>query len=261
MFHVVHLTKAISYGGTANGIVNLCNGLDPSYIRTSVITLSPSGGFEQQLRQDRVTLHRLLVGNRPDRWMALRLAGLLVGLKPDILHSHGWSTLCDGLVAGKWVRIPVHVHGEHGTLEKRYLRRWVQRRLWSWADRVLAVSESLRGSMATTIGFEPAKIRVIPNGVDTVRFRPNPHARARVRAEMMVSDEDFVVGSVGRLHPIKGQSIRLCINASGLHRQSRLVGLRHEISRRPIASPDGVYVSSPRILVTGQVRNLQAPVV
>lgn len=204
MIRLVHVTYAASYGGTANGIVNLCNGLDPSRFRASIITFTPNGGFEQTLASDRVTLYRLLPSRGNDPSLILRLARLLRAVRPDVLHTHAWGTLCEGLTAGKLAGIPMHVHGEHGTLETRRLHRWVQRRVWGWLDQVVAVSEILRGSMANVIGYDPARIRVIPNGVDTEKFRSDPIGRARVRREMMVSDEDFVVGAVGRLHAIKG---------------------------------------------------------
>jgi glycosyltransferase involved in cell wall biosynthesis len=44
---------------------------------------------------------------------------------------------------------------------------------------------------------------VIPNGIDTQRFRPDPEARRRVRSEWGIQDHEQVIGIVGWLRPMK----------------------------------------------------------
>jgi len=52
-------------------------------------------------------------------------------------------------------------------------------------------------------GFPREKTLVIPNGVDTEKFRPEQEARGRLRSEWGVTERDHVVGIVGRLSPVK----------------------------------------------------------
>lgn len=52
-------------------------------------------------------------------------------------------------------------------------------------------------------------IKVIRNGIDTVRFRPDMNSRRRLRAEFGWSDELKVIISVGRLHKQKGLAYAL----------------------------------------------------
>jgi len=68
------------------------------------------------------------------------------------------------------------------------------------ADGLIAVSQSCAEESA---GF-PGPVRVIPNGVDTAEFRPMPAERQRLRAELEFTDDDVVLGFVGRLHTTKG---------------------------------------------------------
>jgi starch synthase len=51
----------------------------------------------------------------------------------------------------------------------RYFR---ERALWSRADRILAVSGSVKSDLESTYGIEPGKVDVVFNGVDTSVFRP-----------------------------------------------------------------------------------------
>ncbi|MEM2002108.1 MAG: glycosyltransferase, partial [Candidatus Methanomethylicaceae archaeon] len=59
----------------------------------------------------------------------------------------------------------------------------------------------------------PHKLRYIPNGVDTERFRPNPELRRRLREEMELG-RAFVWLAVGRFNPQKDYSTMLRAFAS-----------------------------------------------
>jgi len=51
----------------------------------------------------------------------------------------------------------------------------------------------------------PDKLFMIPGGVDTARFAPDPAGRAVVRRKYGFADDDMVVGLLGRLDTVKGQ--------------------------------------------------------
>lgn len=54
-------------------------------------------------------------------------------------------------------------------------------------------------------GFDDRHGRVLPNGVDVDEYRPDPERRRRVRAELAIPDDAFVIGHVARFHAMKGQ--------------------------------------------------------
>jgi len=53
------------------------------------------------------------------------------------------------------------------------------------------------------LGTSASRLEVLPNGVDVQRFRPDPSARNEVRSRLGIAPETVVVGSLGRLDPIK----------------------------------------------------------
>ncbi len=79
---------------------------------------------------------------------------------------------------------------------------WLEARFARFAD--LVISNSSSGvDYAVDQGFPKAIMRMVPNGVDTDRYRPDPVARTRIRAEWGMADGDRLVGLIGRLDPQK----------------------------------------------------------
>lgn len=70
------------------------------------------------------------------------------------------------------------------------------------ADRVVCNGRVVREAL---IGARPisAPVSVIPNGVDVEHFCPRPTARAEARAALGLADEEFVLGTVGNVRPVK----------------------------------------------------------
>jgi len=102
------------------------------------------------------------------------------------------------------------IHSEHGidwdTTDKEPWRRLLCRRLaFQLADRVLSVSHFLRDLHARRTAFPARKIEVIHNGVDSHRFAPDSAARVRVRRELGLAGDEFCIGCVGNLIPVKDQ--------------------------------------------------------
>ena len=68
------------------------------------------------------------------------------------------------------------------------------------AARIIAVSHGIADSLRAQ-GVEPARIRVVPNGIDPTQPLPDP---AACRARLGVSADTVVIGTVCSLLPRKG---------------------------------------------------------
>lgn len=135
-----------------------------------------------------VRVHRVA---SPYTLNAMRATRELVNAhSPAIIHTHSTSGV---FLAGtrRLVRAPIvsHVHGttysaatpmvlHFGKMTLGYSRLRVttsfirEKALWSRADRIAAVSTSVRSDLISRYGLRDERIRVVYNGVDTSLFRP-----------------------------------------------------------------------------------------
>ncbi len=203
VIHVVHVVHSLSVGGTENGVVNLVNAMGPG-VRHTVIALTHAGPLAARLPAS-VAVFALGKRRGWDLPAMARLARLLRRLRPDIVHSRNWASL-DAVPIARLVRVPVVVHGEHGReitdpqgLNPR--RNRVRRLVAPLVTQFIAVSDDLRGWLVGRVGIPGARVMTIHNGVDAARF--SPEARPQARRALEVSPDTVVLGTVGRLDPVK----------------------------------------------------------
>jgi sugar transferase (PEP-CTERM/EpsH1 system associated) len=130
---------------------------------------------------------------------------LFLRLKPSVVHSRNLSGL-DALLPAACAGVGARVHGEHGRdmddldgTNPKYRR--LKRLLRPLVTHYITVSVDLADYLKSAIGVPADRVCQIYNGVDTDLFCPAP-----IRPPAMLSRESpFVVGSVGRLQPVKDQ--------------------------------------------------------
>ena len=199
---VVHLISQFGTGGAENGIINIANHIDTERFEMSICAFAGSGSQISRLDPNRTKYYQIEKRPGNDFKLPFRLIQLFKELRPDIIHTHAWGTLCEGLIAAKAASIPAIIHGEHGTLQRKKGNIYVQRFAWRFADMVLSVSRNHAEQIAESIGFPKNRITVIANGVDTMRFNPEING-ASLKNELQLKKEDIVIGTVGRLVDVK----------------------------------------------------------
>ncbi|GAB4334092.1 MAG: glycosyltransferase [Calditrichia bacterium] len=200
---VTHLINYLGPAGKEMGIVKLIRHLPAEEFESTIVVMN---GLRYEKDDPRFSRLKVVQCNLPpdsNPLNILKLAGKLRGLKPDILHTHSWSTLIEGIIAGKLAGIPVIIHGEHGTFPQKPYQLKLQNYFWDKADGVLAVSSELRQRLSEATGFNAGKIEVILNGVDPEVFGKDAGLKKQFRQEFGFTDDDIIIGAVGRLNRVK----------------------------------------------------------
>lgn len=203
---ILHFVDTLGKGGLENGLVNIVERSDPGRFEHVVCAVRGLGANRDRLAERARVM--LLNGKQPRVPVRIpAMARAIREVRPDVVHSRNWAAI-EAVAAGRWAGSCAVVHSEHGldsgTGAREPRRRvWFRRLAYQMADRVLSVSCQLRDLHARRTGFPAEKIAVIHNGVDSNRFFPDPAARARVRHELGLSDEEFCIGCVANLNPVK----------------------------------------------------------
>jgi D-inositol-3-phosphate glycosyltransferase len=136
------------------------------------------------------------------------------GIRYDLIHSHYWmSGIAAGALADLWPATPIlqmfHTLGEmknrvarSGEEREGEYRLEGERQVMRRADRIVAATLAERAQLEWLYKADPAKIAVIPPGVDTCHFYPIPVDEAR--QFIGLKPEDRMILFVGRVEPLKG---------------------------------------------------------
>jgi len=228
---VLHIITRMTKGGAQENTLANVAGVDPRRFR-SILATGPSDGPEGSLLEEvravcadvRLvpSLQRELSPARDLRALG-ELRRLIREVRPQIVHTHMSKAGILGRIAARRERVPIVIHTPHGHVFHSYfspmktrlfiaLERWCSR----YADRLVMLTENeLKEHLELRIA-PPEKFTVIHSGVDfgklwgqatggfDTALRACSTTGDGLRRELGIPEDAAVVGSIGRLAPIKG---------------------------------------------------------
>lgn len=206
---VLHLTGSHAFYGAEQAIANLASHVDASRWEPVVGCLldqrGPSSRMLDEVRRRGIRTFEVHLRRRVDLRGVRQLRAFLAAEQPAVLHCHGYKADGYGLLAARGLPV-VRIATAHGwTRQTRAVSayEWLDKRAFlPRYHRVIAVSEPIREELLR-VGVEPARLVLIPNGVDLSGF---PMRERRACGLLPFSPDDEVIGSVGRLSPEKGHA-------------------------------------------------------
>ena len=206
--HIQHVVLSLQPGGLENGVVNVANGLDPARFQSSVCCLKRAGGFASRLDRESVPVFEMESRGGNDLLLPLKLARLFRRTKVDIVHTRNAEAFFYGFLGAKLAGVGAIVHSEHGrTFHDRRIRFWTQRFFSRYTDNIFALSAQLKRDLVTYVGIPGHRIGVQYNGVDLKRFSVSN--ANKIRAQLGLATGNIIIGSVGRLVPVKNYQLLL----------------------------------------------------
>jgi glycosyltransferase involved in cell wall biosynthesis len=190
-------------GGAEVQVLALADRLRARGHETIIISLIPAGPLDAEAKKLGIPTHSL--GMRPgipDPRALLRLARELRAWRPDILHSHMVHANLLARLVRPLTRVPVLICTVHNMDEGGAIRMGAYRLTNRLADLTTIISHAAAERFVRIGAIPRDRLRVLPNGVDTSRFRPRPELRGALRKELGVGDE-FLWLAVGRFEPAK----------------------------------------------------------
>lgn len=223
MPRVLRILNRLVIGGPAINVTYLSRYMSPEFETMLVI----GGKDDHEQEADHLTrnldLHPVVVEEMKRDIFPLqdgiayqKIKKLIEEFKPDIVHTHAAKSGIIGRLAADACKVPVIVHTFHGHVFHSYFSKWstkafihIERYLARKSTGIIAISESQKRDLAEVYKICPAnKIDIIPLGMDLDKFyQDQENKRKSFRNYYGLSEEDIVIGIIGRIVPVKNHSL------------------------------------------------------
>lgn len=256
---VMHVITGLDTGGAETQLALLVGARKAAGAEDIVVSLIPGGAVREHLEHAGVAVHDLgMQRGRPSLAGLLRLRSLIRRTKPRIVQS--WMYHADLIAAfalrfsGRKNATPLIWGIRCSDMNLADYGRGLRWTLGLCAryshvpDMVVANSEA--GLKAhVDLGYRPRQSRVIDNGIDTVRYRPDAALRTQVRAELAIDSGVKLVAHVARVDPMKDHETLLAAMRELPDVELLLIGLGTEsLATRPGWHGLGQRADVPRLL-------------
>ncbi len=192
-------------GGAEEHVLALCNGLDKDSFAPFLACLC-RGPLHGAAEGQGIAVRTLDMKNPWDLTVIPQLVKLMKTLNIDIVHTHGSRANLTARISARWLNLPI-VTTVHSSLAQDYLSKkaaWaamlLDRLTMPSASRVITISNFLqpeakeRGARRTV---------TIYNGINPARFS-GLELLENIYLELGIEPGVPLVGTIGRLHPVKG---------------------------------------------------------
>lgn len=199
---IAFVTNQLSAGGAEIQMAMLARHVRTAGHKVCVVSLLPGGKFTSELEADGIPVCAIDLRARPQS--VARLIAFCRRQQPQLAHAH----LFHSNIAARLLRLicpfavvvsTIHSLAESGRESREVKARDLVYRITDpLSDATVCVSQSVADRHLHAHAVRSRKLRVIPNGVDTQRFRPDAELRRATRAALGAGDE-FVWVAAGRL--------------------------------------------------------------
>ncbi len=172
----------------------------------------------------------------------LQLCWLLHQTKIHLIHVNSYIPGNYVRLAAIFMGVPVIIDHWHGFTHFNLKRKMICRFLGRYTDLSLTVSQGVRDYVLNQCRLYPARVRVVPNGVDYARFQ-QPRPGRLVRQELGLPPGLPVVGLVARLEHW-GKGHKELFTAMALLKEPRSLSRPH-CGRRPAPGRDAATGGPP----------------
>jgi L-malate glycosyltransferase len=204
---VLHIASGDLWAGAEVQLYTLLSNLKKRDEISLHVALMNDGELSARLREQGITVNVFNETQLNSLQILVKLHGLMLSLKPDIVHTHRIKENILGSVVNLLATRAISVRTVHGAPEHpaRGLAQ-LHKQVLAWLDiytgrhlqdHIIAVSKNLQAPMAQLFGAR--KVAVIENGVDIASVQAAVHA-VDFR---IASTHARHIGIVGRLQPVK----------------------------------------------------------
>lgn len=211
---ILHIISGLNVGGAELMLKRLIqHQAEMSGYHHSVISLTDMGVLGPQLEAMGVEVK--IVGMKGIRSLPIALWKLIKFIRhksPDITQTWMYHADLFGGIAARIAGVDNVIWGVRTTdLERggkrvtRIIRR-ICASLSSYVPTKIVCAAEASRKAHVSVGYDARKMIVIPNGFDLLRLSATEEQRLHIRAACSFTDDELVIGSLGRYNAVKDQA-------------------------------------------------------
>jgi glycosyltransferase involved in cell wall biosynthesis len=209
---ILHIITGLNIGGAEMMLYKLLSYQVKRNYKIHVISLIELGAMAERLEDLNIPITSLRMHRRifNNPFKIIRLLQLVKENSPDIVQTWMYhADLLGGVVVRLFFNIPIVWGIRHSNLDPKNdkpttisIAKICANLSYSIPRKIISCSEVGR-KIHISLGYDPNKIQVIPNGFDCLTWQPSSQARLQLREELEISSQTLLIGIVARFHPQK----------------------------------------------------------
>lgn len=204
---ILHIIGGGEIGGAEQHVLSLLKNIDQDRFDPHLVCLI-KGPFSKLAMENKIPTHTIPMHFPLDITPLPALIRYSKQQGIDLIHTHGSRANLLGRLGAKFLGVPC-LTTVHSSLAHDYLSPWsaqialgLDRLTLPLTSGIITVSEYLAQEVALRGG---RNIETIYNGYSAISFDDPSFARPHFRQKWGIPNDALVLGTIGRLHPTKGQ--------------------------------------------------------
>jgi glycosyltransferase involved in cell wall biosynthesis len=198
-------------GGTEMVIKNIIEGSDAAKYEMSIFCIEePIGPWGEELKENGTEIFSKHRKDGFDLSLITEIRACIRNQNIDIIHCHQYTPWVYGVLAAIGLKTKV-IFTEHGRFypdSSSWKRKIVNPILSFFTDYITAISKATKQALIDYELLSADKIKVIYNGIKALP-KVDQIEKANLKQQLLIEDDDIVLGTVARLDPIKNHEMML----------------------------------------------------
>ena len=215
---ILYVCTTTDMGGAETALRALSLAVQKAGHTVRVVCLKPLGSVGKDMQEQGLDVVSL---NLAGKWRPIATAGVLARLmqqiesfQPDVVHAFLYRAIMLCRLAKKHLSFKLITTPHYDLSRKGYLLRLLDRALKNADDISCAESRATADFLEKKQKYQTEKVRLVSNGVDLTRFRPDDKARQAARQQFGWKPEEIIFICVARLSAEKNHPLLLQAFAS-----------------------------------------------
>ena len=210
---VLHLIGGGEIGGAEHNVLNLLTGFPRDKVNPFLGCLVKNSPLAALTSSKRICTEIFPMRFPLDILPVIPLIRFCRNNKIGLIHCHGVRANLIGRITARLLSIPA-ISTVHSLPEYDYPSSWkgkfallLDNKTLSLSSGIITVSDNLRVAVSQRIKSRTRDlpIKTIYNGIPWLDFANQEIMRTEFRHKWNIPQEKTVIGTIGRLHPVKGQ--------------------------------------------------------